>query len=202
MRRSCLLAIFLVAACGESAVPEAAEEKAAPRPALQPLALSAFERSAVSTVQRARSEQAARDLEAKAKRAMQAYLFDPFSARFRNLRAGGGGAVCGQYNAKNRLGAYVGFRDFVVSRDGRQLWTSSYNDGVRSEMYGGFAEAYVNACASRAEATAHRAATQPYTDYEGYSDMNATAATEYGAESGARSDFYAAEEGYEAENGM
>jgi hypothetical protein len=44
-------------------------------------------------------------------------LNDPESARFRNSRPGRGGTVCGEYNAKNSMGGYVGFRAFIVFPD-------------------------------------------------------------------------------------
>ena len=86
-------------------------------------------------------------------------LFDPFSARFVNVRAGRTGAICGQYNARNRYGAYVGFKDFVVGQDGQTLYTSQHNDGVRSELFTSFAEAYLNACATSSEVAQYRRLT-------------------------------------------
>lgn len=41
-------------------------------------------------------------------------LFDPDSAKFREVRRVGNSIVCGQVNAKNRMGAYSGFKDFYV----------------------------------------------------------------------------------------
>lgn len=51
-------------------------------------------------------------------------LLDPFSAQFRDLHKLPSGAICGQVNAKNRYGAYVGWHTFAVSgvmRVGDQL---------------------------------------------------------------------------------
>ena len=93
--------------------------------------------------------------------AMESYLFDPTSAQYKQIRLGRGGATCGKYNAKNRYGAYVGFRDFVLSKDRQTLYFSGHNDGVGSEWYGSFAEAYVNACASEKERKLHAAMTAP-----------------------------------------
>jgi hypothetical protein len=39
------------------------------------------------------------------------FLRDPESAQFRNMREVAGG-VCGEYNAKNAMGGYAGFRPF------------------------------------------------------------------------------------------
>ena len=42
---------------------------------------------------------------------------DPSSAQFRAVRKTSGGAVCGEVNAKNAMGGYVGFSRFVVTRE-------------------------------------------------------------------------------------
>lgn len=45
-------------------------------------------------------------------------LNDPESARFRKLFVSPKGrAVCGEVNAKNKMGGYVGFRRFIVADD-------------------------------------------------------------------------------------
>jgi len=45
-------------------------------------------------------------------------LTDPDSAKFRDVFISPRrGAVCGQINAKNRMGGYVGFRRFIVAQD-------------------------------------------------------------------------------------
>ena len=44
--------------------------------------------------------------------AVKAQLFDADSAKFRSLYVSPAGVVCGEVNAKNRFGAYVGFRMF------------------------------------------------------------------------------------------
>lgn len=60
---------------------------------------------------------------AKAKQALTKDLKDPDSAKFRNTyvyRDGDGKklALCGEINAKNSYGAYVGFRKFHVTHSG------------------------------------------------------------------------------------
>lgn len=50
---------------------------------------------------------------AKAKDAVAYQLFDPDSATFRNVHARSTD-VCGEVNAKNRYGGYVGYRTFWV----------------------------------------------------------------------------------------
>lgn len=95
---------------------------------------------------------------------MADYLFDPASAQYRNLRAGRQGAVCGRYNAKNRYGAYVGFKDFVLLKDNKTLYASERNDGVEVEVFGAFADAYIRLCADKDERVRHAEATAPILD--------------------------------------
>lgn len=52
-----------------------------------------------------------------AKSAVSDQLLDPRSAQFQHVRSNDG-RVCGQVNAKNRLGSYVGFEDFLVGPKG------------------------------------------------------------------------------------
>lgn len=62
-------------------------------------------------------------LVAKAKTTITQNLKDPDAAKFRNIgiykstTGKGGVSVCGEVNAKNSYGAYIGFRKFVVSDD-------------------------------------------------------------------------------------
>lgn len=51
--------------------------------------------------------------EERAKQAVSEQLLDPSSAQFRNVQSRGE-SVCGEVNAKNKMGAYVGFKRFVV----------------------------------------------------------------------------------------
>jgi hypothetical protein len=51
--------------------------------------------------------------EAKARDTVSQVLIDPGSAEFRNVETRDG-AVCGEVNGKNRMGAYVGFVRFYV----------------------------------------------------------------------------------------
>jgi hypothetical protein len=54
----------------------------------------------------------------KARQAVQARLKDPESAQFRNLRETSTGNVCGEVNARNEMGGYTGFKQFIVSDSG------------------------------------------------------------------------------------
>ncbi len=163
MRIILAMPLLLLAACGARG--DSTEEKhaaALPAPPVKPAPLSEMERGAKSTLDKAKSAAGQEALIGKVKKALN--LYDPFSARFQRVRSGRQGAICGQVNAKNLNGAYVGFRDFVVYRDGGGV-TSSYNNGVRSDVTSGFAYAYVDHCATTAEKRAFEAATMPVYDY-------------------------------------
>lgn len=70
---------------------------------------------------------------ADAKKLAASELRDPASAQFRNVRevtTAAGKAVCGEINAKNAYGGYVGFQDFVVA-DG-QAWIQTGADASSS----------------------------------------------------------------------
>lgn len=76
-------------------------------------------------------------LVAKAKTAISRGLKDPDAAKFRNIgiykstTGKGGVSVCGEVNAKNSYGAYVGYKSFVVSGDMAYI-----NDEENAGMYG------------------------------------------------------------------
>ena len=58
---------------------------------------------------------------AEAKKAVRARVVDPTSVLFRDIHSGKSGGsvkVCGEYNAKNRFGAYVGYTGFSWRKDG------------------------------------------------------------------------------------
>lgn len=52
-------------------------------------------------------------MEEKAKKAIANNLKDPGSAQFRNIRESSPGILCGEVNAKNAMGGYVGFKRFT-----------------------------------------------------------------------------------------
>lgn len=56
----------------------------------------------------------------KAEKVIAADLTDPGSAQFRNVRVAQTGLVCGEVNAKNQFGGYVGFRQFAYADGKRQ----------------------------------------------------------------------------------
>ncbi len=157
---------ILLAGCGTRG--EDSNKAAATVPALT-LAVTPLELTAKAALdKRDKDRQVINALEKRVKSAMEVALIDPFSAQYRTLRSGRNGAICGQVNGKNRMGAYVGFRDFVLGKDGKTVWFSQQSDGVETELYSGFAEAFVSACASRVQVARYRAATAPDPYYGGY----------------------------------
>jgi hypothetical protein len=52
-----------------------------------------------------------------AKRALEDSLIDVDSVQYRNVRTYSEGVVCGEVNAKNRLGGYAGYQLFVFNGD-------------------------------------------------------------------------------------
>ena len=54
---------------------------------------------------------------AQAHAAVRDSLVDPQSAQFRNDRNGKGTAICGEVNARNQMGGYVGFQRYVWIED-------------------------------------------------------------------------------------
>lgn len=51
----------------------------------------------------------------QAKQTIQHGLSDPLSVQYRNVVEHQGGVVCGEYNAKNKMGGYVGFAEFIFN---------------------------------------------------------------------------------------
>jgi len=49
----------------------------------------------------------------KAKQELESTLKDPLSIQYRNITKNQQGSVCGEYNAKNSNGGYVGFKYFM-----------------------------------------------------------------------------------------
>lgn len=89
------------------------------------------------------------------KTAMESYLFDPVTAQYSYVKRGRGGAVCGRFNAKNRYGAYIGFRDFVLTSDGR-IVSSNTVGGISASSDSSYIQAYLDACATKTEIAAFR----------------------------------------------
>lgn len=56
-------------------------------------------------------------------------LTDPDSARFKGAFVDKSGAVCGEFNAKNKVGGYVGFRRFLVNGP-HVLMEGSYEESL------------------------------------------------------------------------
>ena len=60
------------------------------------------------------------------KKSIESELSDPSSVLYKDVNEFPEGIVCGQVNAKNKFGGYIGFTPFVF-RDGQQLNLSTYN---------------------------------------------------------------------------
>jgi len=182
-----VLVLALIGGCqpsGEDAkAPASSRQLADAELSLTPLELTA--KAALEKLETERSAIAA--LEKRVKPSMDAYLLDPFSAQYRLLRSGRGGTVCGQVNAKNRMGAYVGFKDFVLARDGETLHVSKYSDGVKSEIYTAFADAYLEGCATKQEQARHAAVVKADDAYYYPSYSASAAATDAAAAADAES---------------
>jgi hypothetical protein len=50
----------------------------------------------------------------KARQSIMVFLKDPESAQFRNEHITKSGALCGEVNAKNSMGGYVGFKRYIA----------------------------------------------------------------------------------------
>jgi len=155
-----LLALLAVSCRDQAPANNVSEPIVSEAQKTEPLQVTLLEEQARASLAAKRRQRETQALDERVRRAMEGFLFDPFSARYREVRSGRSGAICGEYNAKNQMGAFTGFKDCVVGRDGRTVYTSAFNDGVRTAYYGSFAEAYVNVCASAAERQAHRRATE------------------------------------------
>jgi hypothetical protein len=76
------------------------------------------------------------NLERRARLAAASLLIDPSSAIFLDVRRAGD-AVCGELNARNRMGAYVGFSRFIVDTG---TWRAAIEPGVEAAAAGAEAE--------------------------------------------------------------
>jgi hypothetical protein len=84
------------------------------------------------------------DVIQQAKDAVTRKLKDPESARFRDLKAYPRG-VCGQVNAKNSQGGYVGFRDFYFAFDVNRAFVPNPM-GITDDLLDQFAKAGSEFC--------------------------------------------------------
>ena len=106
---------------------------------------------AANAVDPAADAQAAEErLATRARSAMESTLNDPFSARFRRVSTGRNGALCGQVNAKNRMGAYTGFQTFITFSSSNAVYFQE-QPGDRTDPYSTFGPAWQRGCASAAE---------------------------------------------------
>ena len=86
-------------------------------------------------------------MENRARAALEQVVIDPTSFLVRNISAGNDEYICGQVNAKNRMGAYVGFVPFLITKDGSVMIAEQ---GVSltavDGKHGRFATEYVLRC--------------------------------------------------------
>lgn len=164
--------MFLSSCNNPDKLPEnTASETITPEAVLQ---LSGLESQAINLISKMRDEkQANKTAQEMVKKAMMAVLYDPNSAQYSSIKKGQNGAICGKLNAKNRYGAYVGFKDFVVTGSGA-AYLSSYDDGLRSDTGSYFARAYLNFCASAAERALVNQITEDVTDDESFPAVDTT----------------------------
>ena len=70
-----------------------------------------------------------------AEKAVRAKLSDPETARFRNVvvreQASGTKAVCGEVNAKNKMGGYAGYEGFISAGSDELTWLASELEDYR-----------------------------------------------------------------------
>jgi hypothetical protein len=89
-------------------------------------------------------------LQARVDGAMAAALQDPAGARYRNVRAGLAGTVCGEVDPKRTRGGHAGFRPFLVTPQGVALVAGSarlkFDDPADP-----FPDFYIRWCASPEE---------------------------------------------------
>lgn len=57
----------------------------------------------------------------QAKKLIEAKLNDPLSVQYRDIKIYRDGTVCGEYNAKNKMGGYVGFQPFIYRGENLRL---------------------------------------------------------------------------------
>jgi hypothetical protein len=161
MVRSIFIAsVLLVAACSRAdEQANTAEAVHAPKP---PADLSLLEVRAVEIFDAQKKEvhEQERLLNAT-KKTMASTLFDPFSAHYQKIRAGRNGAICGQVNGKNRMGAYIGFKDFVIPRDRSDVFINEAAGGFTGELYSAFTSAYIASCANQQEVRLYNILTVP-----------------------------------------
>jgi hypothetical protein len=138
MRR--LLAVLLLSACGSQESLDEGEE-----------ADSAVSSGAGPTAGNlAAGTEDAAELQARVDRAMTAVLQEPRGARYRAVRRGLAGTICGEVDPQRRGGGHTGFRPFLVTPEGvARVATSprlSFEDPA--DMFPDF---YIRWCASPEE---------------------------------------------------
>jgi hypothetical protein len=134
MRRMAVL--LLLAGCSQDPLDDADQGEAAPPPAASAAAGNLAGDSA--------------GLQARVDGAMAAALQDPAGARYRNVRPGLAGTVCGEVDPKRTRGGHAGFRPFLVTPQGVAMVAGSerlkFDDPADP-----FPDFYIRWCASPEE---------------------------------------------------
>jgi hypothetical protein len=72
--------------------------------------------------------------EAEGRKLLEASLTDPGSVQYRGLFSNeltpGKKYICGEYNAKNQMGGYVGYRRFIADLNGGTAFTEAREDDL------------------------------------------------------------------------
>ena len=82
--------------------------------------------------------------EARAEALLSGYLIDPGSVQLRKVRtsAVSSDSICGEVNAKNRMGGYVGFRRFIASRSAVEVESEDGPGSATNETFIGLWAVY------------------------------------------------------------
>jgi hypothetical protein len=151
MRSTAVLMVVMIAsACSRDS---ASDGNQMARTALVPDDLSGLELKARDLYDAtSRRDAQARKLRALVGKAMATAQPDSFSTHYAKLRFGRGGAVCGQFNARDQVGGYAGFKDFVLLPNHATVVESTFGNGISVDMFSPFAKAYAEHCATAKEA--------------------------------------------------
>lgn len=82
--------------------------------------------------------------EARAEALLAGYLIDPGSVQLRKVRTStvSSDSICGEVNAKNRMGGYVGFRRFIASRSAVEVESEDGPGSATNETFIGLWAVY------------------------------------------------------------
>lgn len=70
-----------------------------------------------------------------AKKIIEETLSDPLSVQYRNITESEHGLICGEVNAKNRMGGYAGFKKFLIRKTDGVYTQESLGIGVSESVH-------------------------------------------------------------------